>query len=157
WFVALALGLLEALSRRDFMNPDGISYLDMGDAFWKRDWHGALNGLWSPMYGWLLGSILNLFRVGPHWESLTVHLVNFGIYSSSLLSFDFFLRTLITSHHGHLRKRGNTFAVPPTWVWYGLGFTLFIWSSLNFTTIFTVTPDMLNSSVIYLASGLLVR
>ncbi len=157
WFIALAFGLLVALSRRDFVNPDGLSYLDMGDAFWRRDWRGAINGLWSPMYGWLLGLVLNLFRVGPRWESLTVHLVNFGIYAMSLLSFDFFLRTLITYHHANVRRYGNTFATLPTWVWYGLGFTLFIWSAVNSAMIFSVTPDLLNSAFLYLASGLLVR
>jgi hypothetical protein len=31
------------------MNPaDGISYLDIGDAYWRGDWHMAINAFWSP-------------------------------------------------------------------------------------------------------------
>lgn len=79
--IALAIGVIVMLSRRDYMNPDGISYLDIGDAFTRPDWYHAINAIWSPLYGWLLGLVLNLFHVTPRWEFLTVYLVNLSIYA----------------------------------------------------------------------------
>lgn len=42
-FTSLALGLLHAWFGRYSMNPDGISYLDVGDSFFRRDWANAVN------------------------------------------------------------------------------------------------------------------
>lgn len=156
WVLALAIGFIVMLSRRDFMNPDGLSYLDMGDAFARRDWYGAINAYWSPLYGWLLGLALKPFDVTPRWEFLTVHLVNLGIYALALMSFDFFLRALLARHRADVRKYEGRFATFPSWVWYGVGFTLFIWSSMYFITLILVVPDMLNSAILYTALGLLV-
>ncbi|HEY0083839.1 MAG TPA: hypothetical protein VGB61_13680, partial [Pyrinomonadaceae bacterium] len=50
WLVAAALGLLQAWGRRHdsgdgvaYMGADGISYLDIGDAYWRGDWAAATN------------------------------------------------------------------------------------------------------------------
>src|SRR5438094_868191 len=48
--LAAALGALDSWASRYSLNPMGVSYLDMGDAFVRRDWQTALNGLWSPLY-----------------------------------------------------------------------------------------------------------
>lgn len=45
WCLAVALGAFAVLSSRAYMNLDGISYLDMGDAFWRRDWHTAIEAI----------------------------------------------------------------------------------------------------------------
>ena len=42
-FATLALGALHAWFGRYSMNPDGISYLDVGDSFFRRDWANAVN------------------------------------------------------------------------------------------------------------------
>lgn len=34
---------------RQSMNADGISYLEVGAAYWRGDWEMALNGVWSPL------------------------------------------------------------------------------------------------------------
>ena len=47
-FASLALGLLHAWMGRYSMNPDGMSYLDVGDSFFRRDWANAVNAWWSP-------------------------------------------------------------------------------------------------------------
>jgi hypothetical protein len=39
----LALGLWHAWLGRDAMNRDGLSYLDVGDAFFRHDWANAVN------------------------------------------------------------------------------------------------------------------
>src|SRR5260221_10229953 len=55
WFIAVSLGLIQAWVTRFAMNPDGVSYLDIGDGFWRGDLRLLLNGYWSPLYAFLLG------------------------------------------------------------------------------------------------------
>src|ERR1035441_7992381 len=67
-FATLALGALHAWFGRYSMNPDGISYLDVGDSFFRRDWANAVNAYWSPLYPWTLGVVLGLAKPSPKWE-----------------------------------------------------------------------------------------
>src|SRR5262245_28620635 len=69
WLVAVALGLIEAwLFRYNIKDVDGISYLDMGDAYLRGNWATAINGLWSPLYGWVLGLSMVLLKPAPYQE-----------------------------------------------------------------------------------------
>src|SRR6266576_5401755 len=95
--IAATLGLIQAWVGRFGMNPDGISYLDIGDGFWRGNWHMLLNGYWSPFYGFILGLAMKILKPSSYWEFPVVHLVNFLIYLLALLSFDFFLREFIKS------------------------------------------------------------
>ncbi len=52
WVVALALAAAHGWAQRFTMNADGISYLDIGDAYWRGDWHNAINAYWSPLYSY---------------------------------------------------------------------------------------------------------
>ena len=37
WCAAIVLGATDAWATRFTMNPDGVSYLDLGDAWWRGD------------------------------------------------------------------------------------------------------------------------
>jgi hypothetical protein len=76
------------------MGADGISYLDIGDAYWRGDWPTAINAMWSPFYSWLTGLTLLVFQPSPYWEFTVIQLLNFAIYLLSLAAFAFFLREL---------------------------------------------------------------
>jgi hypothetical protein len=154
--IALTLGLAEAWTTRFTMFPDGISYLDLGDAFWRGDWHNAINAYWSPVYPLLLGGILKLFKPSREWEFPLVHVVNFLTYVVALISFDFFLRTFIKAQfeRNHSTPDEHHF---PTWIWLVFGYCAFTISSLFLVTISFASPDMLVTAVIYLASALLLR
>src|SRR5204862_3142344 len=88
WFVALALGAADASVTRFTMYPDGVSYLDVGDAFWRGDWHNAVNAYWSPVYPLIAGFFLKIFQPSIYGEYPLVHLVNFLIYSAALICFE---------------------------------------------------------------------
>src|ERR1700730_9795316 len=63
--VAVLLGSVQALAFRYTMNPDGIAYLDMGDAYVRGDWATAIRSHWSPLYAWLVAAVLWLPQPAP--------------------------------------------------------------------------------------------
>ena len=140
------------------MYPDGISYLDIGDAVWLGNWHGAINAYWSPLYPIVLGFFLRVFKPSICWEYPLVHAVNFLIYVVALICFEFFLHTFLE----HQRSRDP--ALPdqsesnlPGWAWMLVGYSTFIASSLLLITLSFVSGDMMVAAVIYLASAVLLK
>ena len=158
WCAAVALGAADAWATRFSMNPDGVSYLDLGDAWWRGDWHMAVNAWWSPLYSWLLGLFLKVLKPSAYWEYPVVHLVNLLIYVAAMGCFEFFLRAFIRQR-GQLDKGPGevTAAIIPEWAWLSLGYTLFIWTSLVLITVTVVSPDMSLAAFFYLAWGLILR
>jgi hypothetical protein len=158
WLLAIALGAAQAWATRFTMNPDGISYLDMGDAYWRGDWHVAINAYWSPLYSWILGFFLKLLRPSPYWEYPVAHLVNFLIYVAALGCFDFFLRNFIRSRRvsDQIASLESNVSLPE-WAWLVLGYTLFISTSLRMITVKVVNPDMCLAGFVYLAFGFIPR
>ncbi|HET6671340.1 MAG TPA: hypothetical protein VFH15_14025 [Pyrinomonadaceae bacterium] len=159
WLTALLLGFLQAWGRRHesadglaYMSPDGISYLDIGDAYMRGDWYIAVNAMWSPCYSWLTGLWLRLFKPSSFWEFTFVRLLNFLIYAVALLSFAYFLRVLRRDRQ--LRVTGIAL---PEWSWLVFGYTIFIWTSLFMNRVSRTSPDLLVAALIFLASGLLLR
>ena len=83
WLLVIVLGFVQAWSTRYFIDPDGISYLDIADKYLHGDWNGAVNTYFSPLYSWLFAAALYLLRPSSYWEYPVVHLVNFLIYLSA--------------------------------------------------------------------------
>lgn len=156
WAAAVGLGFAQAWANRHFMSSDGISYLDMGDAFVRHDWHMFVNAWWSPLYPVLLGSMRALLRPSPYWEFTCVHLLNFVIFLFALVCFEFFLGRLIGAVRTRAADRDAASPVPE-WCWWALGYIVFLWSSLTLISLQTVSPDMLMAGFVYLATGLLLR
>jgi 4-amino-4-deoxy-L-arabinose transferase-like glycosyltransferase len=152
--VALAaLHVFAAISSQS-MNADGISYLDIGDAYFRADWANAINPVWSPLYSWILGFGMWAFRPEMAWEFPTVHLINFFIYLGTIASFEFLWANVRRSHAS--QADGATFAMPG-WLWWTLGYLLFIWTTLSLIQIWAVTPDMLMAAILMLAAGIIAR
>ena len=158
WVVALALGAAQAWATRFTMNPDGISYLDIGDAYWRGDWHNAINAYWSPLYSWILGFFLKLLKPSAYWEYPLVHLVNFLIYVAALGCFEFFLATFIAQQTKQDERLSAQNEIGlPEWVWWVLGYSVFVSCSLTLITMQMVTPDMCVAAFVYLASALILK
>jgi len=157
WLIALVLGAAQAWASRFTMNPDGVSYLDIGDAYWRGDWHNAINAYWSPLYSWILGFFLKLFKPSPYWEYPLTHLVNFFGYVFALVCFEFFLvyftRDLQSRDRGLMR---NEEAIPG-YCWWLLGYSFFLSTSLLMIGLTLVTPDMYVAGFVYLASALVLK
>ena len=89
---------LDLWGNRDGFDPEGISYLDMADAYCRGDWRAALVGLWSPLYPWLLALMMLVFHPSAQWEFTAVHALNFLIYLVTLASFSIFMRELLRAN-----------------------------------------------------------
>ena len=157
WALALVLGGLRAWSTRYAMDPDSISYLDMGDAYLRHDWRMAINGDWNPLYAWVLTLGKLVFRPPAHFEFPYLHLVNFALYAGGLACFHFFLLQLLRSNRTLDDSpcwRG-TISIPSAAL-LALGYSLYIWSSLDLIE-FKEGADLLLAAFLYLAFGLLLR
>jgi hypothetical protein len=156
--LAVVLGVLDAWNARHAINPDGISYLDMGDAYLRGDWGAAVNGLWSPLYSWLLGLALLVARPSTYWEIPLVHLVNFLVYLWALCCFNFLLRELRRWLSARRGSDGEDLTgALPEWALTALLYAVFLWASLSLNGLAAVTPDMCAASFVYLSSAFLLR
>ena len=139
------------------MNADGISYLDIGDAYVRGDWEVAINSVWSPMYSWILGGVLRIVKPSMAYEFPLVHLVNFSIYILALICFEYLWRESRNYQQSTIATEGTAeWNIFPHWMWWGLGYAVFVFASLHLISIWSVTPDMLMSAFVYLAAGMLV-
>jgi 4-amino-4-deoxy-L-arabinose transferase-like glycosyltransferase len=155
WIVAMVLALLQMWAERQGMNPDGISYLDLSDAWMRLDWHAAVNVYWSPLYAMLIAAARAVLHPSAYWEFTVVHVVNFFMFLVSLLCFEFFWKEFLRSPgREQAIAEGKTFS---RWAWWLLGYSLFLWSALAVISVGRVSPDQLVGADFFLCSGLLLR
>lgn len=158
WAGAILIAAAYNWVNRHGMGPDGLAYVDVADAYWRGDWKTAINGYWSPLYSIVIGFFLWALQPTPYWEFATVHLANLVIFVGTLWAFDFFWRAVIP---GPAASQGSTaFGAPatwPRWTWLALGYTLFLWSTIDLLNLTAVYPDLLVMLLVYLAAGLLLR
>lgn len=159
WLVGIVIGLLQAWHYRNTIVNDTISHLDMADAYFRGDWSMAINGCWNPLYAWLLGLAMLAVQPSAYWEYPTVHFVLFLIFLFAFYCFEFFLRELIRFHDS--QRASNSSAARdsnvPKATWMVLGYSIFLWSSLDLISLVQTNPDMLVAAFVFLASGLLLR
>jgi hypothetical protein len=133
------------------MNPDGINYLDIGDAYFRGDWTTAVSTVWSPLYSWLTGAVLWLIKPDMRWEFPLIHALNFLIFLAALAAFEFIWEQVRPS------RRQMAEIGWPDWAWWSIGYLLFLWAALSLIQIWAVTPDMLMAALLFVAAGLLAR
>lgn len=159
WLVAIVLGFSHAWANHHYLaNTDAMSYLDVAEAYLRKDWHTAVNAYWSPLYSWLIALALLIVRPSPYWKFAVVHVVNFAIYMFALSCFSFLIHEMLR----RLRARRAEIHVAglvtlPDWGLLALGYSLFIWSSLFLITVSVESPDMLVAAFMYLATGIVLR
>jgi hypothetical protein len=139
---------------------DSISYLDMSDGvLLGGDWYRLINGIWSPLYPFLIGLARRIFPLSPANEIAGSHALNIGFFIFAWACFDFFLRSATR------RVRADKAATPepgaravlPYWASLSVGYSLFLWASISMISLRTLRPDMLMSGFLYLSVGMLLR
>jgi hypothetical protein len=134
------------------MNPDGLSYLDIGTETLRNGPSALVNGLWSPGYPALLSLALLLFRPAPHWEFPLVHLVNLFIFVLDLWAFHFFLQRWL-SYEETLRPQNEAarrYIVP-------FAFCVFLLFTLQDGGLRAVNPDLCVIAIVFLIAGISCR
>src|SRR6185503_1404484 len=91
WVASLMLTIVLVWTGRFFVNPDGISYLDMSDSFKSGDWGSIANAHWSPMYPLLLATLIPQWMRWSPAEPIVVHVINGWLFLLALAAFNVFL------------------------------------------------------------------
>jgi hypothetical protein len=158
WIAALLLAGGQAWASRYYPSTvDLVSYLDTADAYFRGDWHGAVNGYWNPLYSWVLGAAFLVLRPSPESQYPVAKLVDFAIFVGCLASFGWFLHNLQITYRAARARDERSVVGIPGWAWVVTGYTIFLWASLRWITVTSNTPDMLAAALSYLAWGLLLR
>ena len=109
------------------------------------------------MYGVLVSTVLQIVHPSISSEFPVVHLIGLAIYVIAMACFDF-----LWSEFGQILiertdSRQGHWVTFPQWAWYILGYSLFLWVSLQLIEVLPEGPDMLLSAGVYLASALILR
>jgi hypothetical protein len=147
WLLSILLAAIHCWFGRHTMNPDGVTYMDISDAYRAGHWKEALNGYRSPLYSWILLPALAI-EASPEAEFARVHAVNFLIFLVTLFCFHFLLIGVMNAHSQ---------SVFPDWALVVAAYALFLWSSLTVITLELVTPDLCVAAILYAATGMLLR
>lgn len=143
------------VSRYELSSVDGVSYLDLGEAYLHGSWHEVVNAYWNPLYAVLAGAMVAIVRPSPRMEFPTIEALDYAIFVVCLAAFRWFLGELRRACRR--RAAGTGTAVPPDWAWIVGGYTVFAWSSFHWIALTSNTPDMAAAAVLYVAAGLLLR
>ena len=155
---AILVSAFFAWSARYGITVDGISYLDIADAYRHHDWSTAINAYWSPLYSWVLALGLGIMKPASHWQFAAVQIINFLISLVTLWSFDWFWRTQREFDSSrHLETDGRHPLAFSRTAWLALGYSLFIWNLARGTIVSVCTPDLLICAIVLLASTILTR
>jgi hypothetical protein len=90
-------------------------------------------------------------------EYPTAKVVDYLIFVGALVAFRWFLKNFIAAYRRTACEAAEPFALIPEAAWIGIGYTIFIWSSLMWIRVTSSTPDMAGAALTYLAWGLLYR
>lgn len=155
--VGFAIGLLSAWHGGILtIGDDGVSYLDLSDAWRNHDWLTAANGCWSPAYPVLLAAMLGFTHPSAFWEPLVVRGLNVLIYTCAMFSFAFFWRELTRSVERGAAAMGIESKLPPR-SWCLLGFALFLFFAVEFIGVSVVSPDLALFTCVLLVGGIMIR
>lgn len=128
---------------RDSPWLDDVSYLDIADAYVRRDWAHAVNAYWSPLFSWIVAGTRAILRPAPQWDMMLLGAVSFVFFCIALLAFRSFWRQM------------NDADDPVMTV---LGYALFLWGVMGIVHVSAqLLPDIGVVAVILLAADRYLR
>jgi len=155
WLIVLTLGFFQAWNARFKMISDGVSYLGVGDAYFRGDWKAAINAHWSPLYSWLISFPRHLLGIPLSWESRWVHFENLLILIFVLISFEYLLTALIARRVAEEQAR-DTMPLHGSAIRL-IAYALFLYSLSHWLTPAMVSPDLCVEGLVFFVTGMIVR
>ena len=160
WILRLGIitvGALQGWAERHIIGPDGLSYLNLSDAWASGKWSEGLNAYWSPLYPALLAVARVLLNPSPANEATVVHAVNFAFLVLSLVGFELCLAEIRAARkHVSPPSAYADNSDEPLW-WLFLAYGLFAWGALELIGVGVSAPDMIGAATLYFAAGLTLR
>lgn len=152
WVASVVLTIILVWAGRYFVNPDGISYLDLSDELRSGNWNAAANAHWSPGYPLILSTLIPSWLRWTPREPVVVHIINGWLFLLCLAAFELFIAELRDSSKGEhaaldLRTSAGWFAAH----------MVFLWCALVLITVRGVTPDMMLAAIGFVAAAYVVR
>ena len=103
WLVVLNLiGIVitsfAQILERNYLNPDGLSYLEVASHTVEKGPGSLLHLYWSPLYPALIAAALSVFRPTPAHEIELVHVVNELLVIGASATCSWFIWTWIEAH-----------------------------------------------------------
>jgi len=155
WGTVAALGLLQAWTHRHAMNPDGISYLEIGQAGIS-GWHAFVNAYWSPLYPFFLSIVLRWFRPSPFWEFPAAHFLNLAIYLAGYACVEFLVGEFLLSRRVSTANADRKYLLPGEELRLSAT-VLYVWASRYWLGTVLVSPDFLVAAIFCLSTAMLLR
>jgi hypothetical protein len=155
WAAVLVIGAVHAFLSRYAMNADGVSYIDIGESYFRLPPVQAVSGYFSPLYSWIIGSFLVAFQPGAKWEAPLTHLVNYILFLFALWSFTQFVKQLLRLKQQQTAPQDAQSGNEKSWAM--VFYALFVWAALRMITLATVAPDMLYTAIIFLLFAQLIN
>ena len=157
WAIALGLGFAQAWTGRHDIGADGVSYLDLADAFQRGDWAGAINAYWSPLYPALIAVAETVLPGAARMDFALLQALHAVIFVAALAAFAFFLRQVIDHRRTRLtRSTGASIGLPEPLLIIA-AYSLAIHALVSLVTVSVATPDLLSQTFLLCAAGLLLR
>jgi hypothetical protein len=148
----LLLGAGSLWLARDGMNPDGVSYLDASDVYLSGSWASG-TGYWSPLYPMLLAAARFVGGQSAVRELVIAQSVNLVVFLLAFAALEYLIREVQRTTVA--RRPG-----PPTpndTIWLALVYALFALTTVRWTRVWLVTPDMCVLVIVLVVGGLCVR
>jgi hypothetical protein len=146
WFGAILAAVL-LFAHRYTWNADGLSFIELGESWWRGDFADAINGYWNPFYAILAGLAVKLMPSGIP-EPVGPHILNFFLFVGMFFSFGHFLRTLsklLPADDANSRR-----------VLYLVSAPVFLWCALRVNEIVELIADPLVFIFVLLAAARLL-
>ena len=143
--LAALIGLVQAVCKIFFLDPDGLSYLDLSDTVLSHRPEALISGYWSPFLPLVLAAGRGILRPNRFWEVPVFHLMLLLIYLAALLFFTVLQRRLqreFPSPDDSRTRRIRTV----------LAYTVFLWTQVGLIGVGWTTPDTLVTCVVLAAA-----
>lgn len=141
------VGLVQLMHGGRYLNPDGVSYLDLGRTLLSRWMLDGYSGYWSPLYAVLVAAGAQAAEWAGRHRLAGVQAVNLGLFLAALAACAWMVRKFVGSCGGD----------PDSWRAAGLqaaAMALFTVLVVRFGGLPMVTPDLLVAGLTMAAAGL---